>query len=133
MHTTKSMRSFKSQIKLASYKLKSKYFQKVYTTKNMRSFKLQMKLVSYKLKSKHHFAKMQLTLVDTAILKDVAVMKSDIFITLYVPKLLPLSLSLVFGSAVWSNLCYSLWYRESALRGTFHDIYFFFSKPYGII
>ena len=62
MHTTKSMRSFKSQIKLASYKLKSKYFQKVYTTKNMRSFKLQMKLVSYKLKSKDHFAKMQLTL-----------------------------------------------------------------------
>ena len=37
------------------------------------------------------------------------------FVCIYIPKLLPSGLFLVFGSVVWSNLCYSLWQRESAL------------------
>ena len=63
---------------------------------------------------------------NTLILKDVAVMKSDILEHyVQVLKLLPLSLSLVFRSVIWSNLSYSIWNTESAL-----DALFFLYMPF---
>ena len=61
---------------------------------------------------------------NTLVLKDVAVIKSDIskhYVYLQVPKLLAFSLSLIFGSVTWSNLSYgpSLWHRESAMSALF--------------
>ena len=77
------------------------------------SFQWKIKLVTPKLKSKHHFENMQLPLKF-----EKCVMKSY-FKTWYVPKLLAFSLFLVLVSVVWSNLCYSLWCRESALSVLF--------------